>query len=246
LTTQVWSCGGGVQSAAIAALIVTGRLSKPDISLIVDTEREKSTTWAYYDSVLKPELAKVGVDLIRVPKSKYATVDLFSGNGDLLIPAFTNKDGTIGKLPTYCSNEWKRRVIMRYLRAQNVERCQNWLGISLDELKRVRTGPPAWFQPRYVFIYEIPMRRNECVEVVAQLGWPPAPRSSCWMCPNHDDGEWASMSTEDLIRASEFEKDIQTRDPHVWLHRSCKPIATVDFTDAENDDNGCQTGFCFT
>ena len=41
----IWSCGGGTQSAAIAALIVQGRLPIPDISLMVDTEREKSGTW---------------------------------------------------------------------------------------------------------------------------------------------------------------------------------------------------------
>src|SRR5208283_3302697 len=147
------------------ALIVQGRLPKPDIALIVDTEREKSTTWYYYDSVLKPKLAKVGVDLVRVPKSKYATVDLWSSSGDLLIPAFTDKNGEKGKLQTYCSNEWKKRVIMRYLRECGVESCQNWLGISLDEMKRVRTGDKLWFQPRYPLIYDVPMRRNQCVSL---------------------------------------------------------------------------------
>jgi hypothetical protein len=36
----VWSCGGGTQSAAIAALIVSGQMPVPDLSVIVDTERE--------------------------------------------------------------------------------------------------------------------------------------------------------------------------------------------------------------
>ena len=42
--TQIWSSGGGVQSTAIAALICIGELS-PDLSIIVDTERELSTTF---------------------------------------------------------------------------------------------------------------------------------------------------------------------------------------------------------
>jgi enterochelin esterase-like enzyme len=41
--TQLWASGGGVQSAAIAALIVQGKL-RPDLAVIVDTEREQSTT----------------------------------------------------------------------------------------------------------------------------------------------------------------------------------------------------------
>lgn len=64
-TLEVWSCGGGTQSAAIAALIVTGKLPKPDLAVIVDTEREKETTWRYYTNVLRPELWKLGVMLHR-------------------------------------------------------------------------------------------------------------------------------------------------------------------------------------
>lgn len=246
---QVWSCGGGVQSAAIAALIVQGRLPKPDISIIADTEREQSTTWAYYEAVLKPELAKVGVDLVRVPKSDYETSDIYGDYGDgtdLLIPAYSNKTGVVNKLMTRCSDRWKRRVIMRYLRAHGVSRCQYWLGISLDEIRRVRTGPPAWFQPRYVLIYDVPMRRGGCVEIVKEIGWPAAPRSSCWMCPNHDDDEWARQQPEDQERAILFDAELRKNDPNMWLHRSCQPIGTVKFSEARNDDNGCQTGFCFT
>jgi hypothetical protein len=73
---QVWSCGGGTQSAAIAALIIQGRIERPAYSVMVDTEREKSSTWRFVDGVLKPRLAEVGVDLVVVSKSKYATVDL--------------------------------------------------------------------------------------------------------------------------------------------------------------------------
>ncbi len=70
--TAVWSCGGGTDSAAIGAMIVQGTLPKPDLAVIVDTERERSST---------PRLADVGVTIERVPKSAYATVDLWGGGG---------------------------------------------------------------------------------------------------------------------------------------------------------------------
>lgn len=87
---QVWSCGGGTQSAAIAALICRGEI-KPDLSVIVDTERDVQQTWDYYDNILVPNLANVGVILNRVKKSEFATVDLYGGidKNTLLIPAFT-------------------------------------------------------------------------------------------------------------------------------------------------------------
>lgn len=56
---QLWASGGGVQSAAIAALIVTGKI-RPDLAIIVDTEREQSTTWRYMDEVISPALQSVG------------------------------------------------------------------------------------------------------------------------------------------------------------------------------------------
>jgi hypothetical protein len=37
---RLWSSGGGTQSTAIAVLILQGRLPKPDLAVIVDTERE--------------------------------------------------------------------------------------------------------------------------------------------------------------------------------------------------------------
>jgi hypothetical protein len=241
---QVWSCGGGVQSAAIAVLIIEGRLPKPDHAIIVDTEREKSTTWDYYTDVLRPELAKVGLNLVRVPKSQYAKVDLYPTDGKPLIPAYTRPEG---RLETFCSNEWKRRVIMRYLRAQGVKFCQNWIGISTDELHRIRTGPPAWFQPRYPLIWDVPKSRGACFELVRLAGWPEPPRSSCWMCPHHDDTEWRDMTSADMEKAVKFERSLQQRDSNLYLHPSRKPLDQVDFkARVESKVDGCQTGFCFT
>ena len=104
--TQVWSCGGGTQSIAIAGLIVRGCLPKPEVAVIIDTEREKSSTWEYYDSILRPQLALVGIDLVRLQKSRYATVDLWR-NDDILLPVYTNRNGA-GKLPAYCSGAFSR------------------------------------------------------------------------------------------------------------------------------------------
>ena len=189
---QIWASGGGVQSAAIAALIVRG-IYKPDLAVIVDTEREQSTTWSYMDSVISPALASVGVTLQRVPKSQFATVDLYGGkDGDsLLVPVFATQGGDVGKLPAYCSNEWKRRVVQRWASAQGVSECDMWLGISVDEMRRMSPGTEKW-KNRYPLI-EQRMTRDDCVALVERMGWPTPPRSSCWMCPNHTQEEWRDI-----------------------------------------------------
>ena len=95
MRTQIWNNGGGTQSAAIATLIVTGKLPKPDLAVIADTGREKSATWDYLDRYIAPALESVGVTMRRVKKEDYATKDLYGGadGQTLLIPAFTTQGG---------------------------------------------------------------------------------------------------------------------------------------------------------
>jgi len=242
--TQVWACGGGVQSAAIAALIVQGKL-RPDLSCIVDTGREQSTTWKYMDEVLQPALNSVGVKLERVYKDEFATVDLYGGeDGDtLLIPAFTDISGEIGKLPTYCSNEWKTRVMQRWVRKQGVKRETIWLGISCDEKHRMKKG-----RYRHPLI-DLAMNRGDCIALVEKMGWPEAPRSSCWNCPNHTQVEWRDIKEnkpDDWQKAIQFDRAIRKKDPNAYLHGDCKPLEDCDFTDYNESLFGhCDSGMCF-
>lgn len=246
--TEIWCSGGGVQSAAIAALIVQGHL-RPDLAVISDTEREQATTWDYMDSVISPALQSVGVTLHRVKKSKYATVDLYGGadGNTLLIPAFTTKGQEVGKLPGYCSNEWKRRVVQRWATKEHgVSDAVMWLGISVDELKRASPGAGQW-KNRFPLI-ERKMNRGDCVALVERMGWPTPPRSSCWMCPNHTQHEWRAVKeSEDWERTVTFDRYIRKQDPHVWLHGDGAPIETADLTDYnESLFDRCDSGLCFT
>ncbi len=243
--TQVWSCGGGTQSAAIAALIVARRLPKPDLAVMVDTEREKATTWAYVYSTIQPMLAHIGVDLQVVRKSEFATVDLYGKNGDLLLPVYT---ATKGKLAGFCSNEWKRRVVMRWLRSVGVESCVSWIGYSTDEQKRVKAQREKWIQPRYPLI-ELGLSRADCVVTVLQAGWPPPPRSACWMCPHMGNAEWRDLrdhAPADFAKAIRLDVLIREEDRDVFLHRSGTALATADL---DEDDGqltlGCDSGHCF-
>lgn len=247
--TQIWASGGGVQSAAIAALIVRG-LYKPDLAVIVDTEREQSTTWSYMDSVITPALSAVCVTLQRVAKSQYATVDLYGGkDGDsLLVPVFTTQGGEIGKLPAYCSNEWKRRVVQRWASAQGVKECDMWLGISVDEMRRMTPGTDKW-KNRYPLI-EQRMTRDDCVALVERMGWPTPPRSSCWMCPNHTQEEWRDIKEnkpDDWEKAVQFDKEIRKKDPHAFLHSDGIPLDKADLEERNGVlfGHGCNTGHCF-
>ena len=245
--TEIWSSGGGVQSSAIAALICQGELT-PDLSIIVDTGRELSTTWEYLDKWVLPELEKAGVELHRVEKSKYATVDLYSiKNKSLIIPAFTTESGGIGKFPTYCSNEWKQRVMRRWATERGVISANVWIGFTIDELNRV-TQPIGKWEQRYPLI-ERKMTRGDCIGLVKRMGWPTPPRSSCWMCPNKPKHEWLwqrDNAPEDHKLAIEFEIEMQKEDSAVWLTNSGKPLSESEFDEGDDLFTGrCDSGMCF-
>jgi len=247
--TQVWASGGGVQSAAIAALIVQGKL-RPDLCVIVDTEREQSTTWQYMDSVISPALATVDVKLHRVRRSDYESRDLYSSNGTLLLPVFTTKNGDVGKLSNYCSAYWKREVIKRWATAQGVTLAETWLGISVDEMQRIQAGRGNKWKNRYPLV-ELAMNRGQCEALVSSMGWPKPPRSSCYQCPNHTQVEWRDMRANkpaDWQAAIQFDRELRELDPHAFIHSDCVPLEKADLDDRNGVlfGHGCSSGHCFT
>jgi len=226
-TWQVMSYGGGIQSVAMIALVLQGRLPRPDRILIADTGREKKSTWDYLNEVVQSALATVGLHVEIAPHS-LATVDLHAGNGDLLIPVYT----ATGKLPTFCSNEWKERVIQRYLRAAGCEACECWIGYSLDEQERAkRADDLQWYTRRYPLL-ELGLTRADCHVIIKEAGWPLPYKSACWMCPNMDDEGWREMKLHypgDFQKAVALESEIREWDDDVWLHESRQPIGDVIF-----------------
>jgi len=240
----IWSYGGGTQSVAIAVLVAQGRLPRPDRILMADTSREATETWDYLDNVIRP----LGLEVEIVGHDR-ATVDLFSGNGDVLLPMYT-PDG--GRLPSYCSNEWKKRPIERWLRTHGygvLRPITMWLGISVDEIHRAKPNSTSWIENQWPLL-DVPLRRDECRALVAEFGLPQPPRSSCWMCPHRGDEQWKRLRDhypEDWARAIDLEREVQNRkDPFVFLHGSRKPLNHTDLNDNQGDlFPDCDGGYCF-
>lgn len=242
---QVWMYGGGRQSCCIAALIKQGLLPRPDFALIADTGREKQSTLDYLKKVIQPAM---DFEIIIVPKSKFATVDLWSGkDGEtLLIPAYTNLSGEISKLPAFCSNEWKVRVCERYLRTRGITSHCSWIGFSLDEPKRyLKMKESQGDYVRFPLVDDVPCTAAQCVANVEQMGWPTPEHSSCWMCPNMRDVEWQKLTPFEFEQACQLDEQIRLRDANAFLHKTCKPLREVVFIQTNEQPRPCDSGVCF-
>ena len=249
MRTLTWSSGGGVQSTAIAVLVAQRKLPTPELMVMADTGREQTPVWDYLRDYVNPMLRQTVGREIEIAGHALATVDLYSKSGKLLIPAFTAPSG---KLPTYCSTEWKRRVVRRWLRLKGHgprRPIDTWIGISRDEITRMKDSDVDWQRYTYPLIDLVPTRRVDCIQLVLDAGLPTPPRSSCWMCPFHTRAEWVEMTPSDKAKAILLDEEIRQQDPNVYLHNSRKPLIEVlEMTDGEEVDERdgvCDSGYCF-
>lgn len=226
-----WSYGGGKQTIAILVLIAEGRLPKPALAVMADTGRERSSTWRYLERYALPLMAELGIPFHHAAHD-LATVDLYAHTGDLLIPAFT----VTGKLRTWCSNEWKRYVVRRHLRSLGYgpdRPIVEWLGISLDEIHRMKHSDVDWIETRWPLVFDVPLRRVECETIIERFGLPLPSKSACWMCPHLNNEEWRDVrdhDPDDWRRAVALDEELRLADTMggVYLHATRVPLSTAD------------------
>jgi hypothetical protein len=253
----VWSYGGGTQSISIALLVRQGRLPRPDRIVIADTGYEFKKTWQYTEQHVAPMLAEIGLSIEIAPHS-LSTVDLYSAKGEVLIPAYdatkVDAKGNHVKLPTFCSNEWKTRVVRRYIGGASThpDGVVMWLGMSIEELGRVKKSGLDWCKNHWPLVFDVPKTRNECRDMILAAGWPLPIKSRCKMCPHQGDDEWLEVQQEPEEWQQAIQVDEQIYASHgLRLHRSGKPLSTVQLAPSQQKPGGlfatCDTsGSCWT
>lgn len=254
IRAEILSFGGGTQTCAMVELVLQGRLPRPEVILMADTGREASETWTYMRENVEPRLAEVGLSVEIAPHT-WATVDLTAKNGDLLMPVYTA--GGVGQLPNYCSNEWKKRVVMRALRNLGygpAKPVRLWLGISVDELTRAGASGTDWVQNHYPLLFDVPMRRDECRRLLLDAGWPEPPKSSCWMCPYRGNAQWRRLRDHfpgDWAKAVALDYKLRETDADAFVHRSGVPLDQAKIDTEGSDQIGlfgpdeCDSGYCY-
>jgi hypothetical protein len=81
----------------------------------------------------------------------------------------------------------------------------------------------------------VQMDRQQCIQWIAENypGHVP-PKSSCIGCPYHSDNEWRALTEAEFTDACLVDEALRNAKGlkyPAFLHRSCVPLAEVDFTD---------------
>jgi hypothetical protein len=253
---HVLSLGAGVQSSTLALMAAAGEVTPmPAAAIFSDTHAEPKVVydWLNWLEPLLPfPLYRVSAgsltEAVLRPRYHQKHGGRYFKN---LIPAFAlNADGTRGITGRACTQNHKLIPLFRKARElANIKRGQktvgvvSWIGISLDEVGRMKPSQLKWAANRYPLI-EKEMTRHDCLRWMESRGFPTPPRSACTYCPFHSDHEWRKMKMEqpeEFAGAVAFEVEMQRlrtteNGPNrmkgkLFLHDSLIPLSDVDFSE---------------
>jgi hypothetical protein len=243
----VISLGAGVQSSVMALMAAHGQITPmPDAAIFADTHWEPKGVYDWLDW-LETQLP---FPVYRVSAGNLEEA-LLSGKRAATAPFYTET----GMLMRQCTMDYKVTPIRKKLReliglkprqrAPKEPVIEQWMGISQDEIQRMKHNPDKWVENRFPLI-EKRMTRLHCLEWMADNGYNELPqKSACIGCPYHDDASWRKMKSEDpesWEAAVLFDSLIRDKLPKVkqsvYLHRSRLPLGVAPLDDPAKDQEG--------
>jgi hypothetical protein len=233
----------------------------PDFAVFADTQAEPQSVYKWLDwleeqlpfpvyRVTKGDLTKDSLQIRTIKKDckNHKQGMLYVRK---IIPLFGRlKNGeVVAAIGRSCTVDYKIKAIeakiksiCKIKRGQRDCTVTQWIGISWDELQRMKESRQPWSQLRHPLI-EKRMTRQQCLQWMRGNEYPEPPRSACVYCPFHSNDEWRRLrddEPQEFQRAIDFDLAIREqfkKDPvhkmDVFLHRSCKPLSEIDFDSDE-------------
>lgn len=279
------SLGAGVQSSTIVEMILEGELPPVDAVIFADTGDEPQYVYDQVN-YLAGRLEKVNIPLVTVSAGNMID-DIYSGKRLAAMPLFTKRHRTIngfgtqaetfsiGRLRRQCTREYKIEPIEKWVRQELLRRgwakqnkagairplkgvqIQTWLGISWDEIDRMKPNKVKWINNHWSLI-DLKMRRADCIEWLSSRGLPIPKKSACRRCPYHSKAYFRQMrdgSLDDWAEVVKFDHDLRNgelqlsakTEGDLYMTRECIPLEEIDL-DSEQDNGQidmCDEGYCF-
>lgn len=181
----------------MALMAAHGELPMPACAVFADTGWEPRTVYAHLEKLEKAlpfpvHRVSAGNILDHIQRGRNVSGGRFAS-----VPWFTG-DGGMGK--RQCTREFKieplqkkQRELLGYKKRQRIppNSIEVWIGISMDEVMRMKPARELWQVHRWPLI-EKGMHRRDCIAWLEAHGWS-VPKSACIGCPYHSDDHWRHM-----------------------------------------------------
>tara|TARA_R100001163_G_C5005960_1_gene153490 strand:+ start:49 stop:876 length:828 start_codon:yes stop_codon:yes gene_type:complete len=265
---RILSLGAGVQSSTLAMLIEQGKIPMVDAAIFADVgaEPKNVTKWLEW---LKTKVSypiyvvqwrNLKEDLINVTKGKEKRI---------AIPFYTlSDDGKKGMNRRQCTVEYKIKPVTQKIRqllglkprekAKKNTKVELLMGISLDEVQRMKVNQIKYIQNQYPLI-DMRWTRKNCIDWFEENYNVTPPRSSCTFCPFHNNHEWLKVKSnkeewDEVVKLEnafhtnrELIKNVSGIKDKIFFNRKCKPINEIDFEEKSDQldlfINECE-GYC--
>lgn len=270
---RVVSFGAGVQSTVMLLRGIQGDFGpRPDVAIFSDTEFEPSAVYRHLEWV-KGEVARqtngqVEVNVVSKGSLREDQLAGLNSTGQRFaaMPLFTAGGAGMGR--RQCTREYKiepiEKEIRRLLGVAKGKRVpkgvivEQWIGISTDEIERLKYNLRPWAVNRWPLI-EARMSRADC-RAWFEREYPgqPLPASLCIACPYRDNNMWRHLrdtAPDDFEEACQFDDAIRHTGSRLkgmkeqqFVHRSGVPLREADLEDNAIADliSGECDGMCGT
>lgn len=261
------SLGAGVQSSTLALMAATGEITPmPKAAIFADTQAEPAGVYGWLDwletQLPFPVLRVTAGDLRKAALTPHVSAKGVTYCRTALPFHTRSSEGEAGRIRLRtCTRDYKIRPIMKAVRRlAGVKRgatspaLVQWIGISLDEVRRVKPAREPWVATRWPLI-EKRMTRLSCLGWLRANGFPEPPRSACVFCPFRSDAEWRRLRDHDpdgFADAVEFDREARalrestTMKSEVFVHRSLVPLDQADIrSDRERGQRSFWDDECF-
>jgi len=246
---KVISLGMGVQSTAVYLMSSMGyKLPRADVAIFADPQAEHYKTYDMLKWLLKWKEDNNGIPII-VNKDYNILKDILNSRNSLgakwiTIPAFGEKGGMIMR---QCTGEYKIRPVQQSVRRlhklkprQRMKPTEMWLGISTDEIERMKDSRMYNIKYFYPLIYH-GLSRTDCINFFKENNFPVPVKSSCVFCPYHSNSFWKDVQKENgnaWKTSVKVDKTIRNQsqkgeEDKLYIHNSCKPLDEIDFDDKQ-------------
>lgn len=251
---RVISLGAGVQSTTLALMAAYGEIGPmPDCAIFADTGWEPKAVYEHLQRLKETLPFPIHVVSSGNIRDDILTQTNSTGQRFAAVPWFT-ENGGMGL--RQCTNEYKLipirkklRELLGYSKGQRIpaKSVEVWIGISTDEIQRMKNARDKWQINRWPLI-EIRLSRQDCIKWLNKFGWD-APKSACIGCPYHSDAMWRDMRDNDPVSWNDaIQIDLSIRDGgskwrhKKFMHRSLKPLTEVDLS-TPSDRGQVEFGF---
>jgi hypothetical protein len=254
---RVLSLGAGVQSTTLLLMMLEGEIEPADHAIFADTGWEPKAVYKHLE-YLKPLMVKANMPLHIVRKGNIRKDFLQNDKRAASMPLhMLSNEGKAGMIRRQCTAEYKLAPLMKKQRElaglKSGERCKEHrittlIGISLDEVQRMKDPSFSWIQHEYPLV-DKRITREDCLSWCSDKGYNKPPRSACIGCPFKSDDEWRLLKQDPEAWEDAVDFDRQIRGEHLksrftsipFLHKSHLPLDEVDLR--SNDEKGIMSLF---